>query len=190
MGWAPVPDLVQPDLRVLFCGINPGRRSAEVGRHFAGASNRFWKVLHLSGLTPELVNAMEQERLLDWGLGITNLVTRSTAKADELEADELRDGAVRLRRLAGRIRPATVAVLGVQAYRVAFRRPRATVGPQPESLGPSAVWMLPNPSGLQAHYSLEQMVALYRQLGEAAGTVSLEHSRHSGRGSRSGGDRS
>lgn len=164
----PVPDLVRPGLRILFCGINPGRRSAEMARHFAGPSNRFWKVLHQSGLTPELVHPSDQEVLLDYGIGITNLVARSTTAAAELSPEELRAGLAHLRRSADDLGPAVVAVLGVQAYRLAFRIPKAVIGRQPDDLGGSALWVLPNPSGLQAHYSLSEMVRLFRQMADDA----------------------
>lgn len=163
-----VPDLVGPDLAILFCGINPGRWSGAVGHHFAHPGNRFWKLLHAAGLTPGLLAPAEERRLLDHGLGVTNLVTRTTATAAELTPEELRDGARHLERTVAKWRPAMVAVLGLGAYRAGFGRPRATVGAQPEDLGPSGVWVLPNPSGLQGHYRFEDMVAELRRLRAAA----------------------
>lgn len=154
-------DLVAPDLRLLFCGINPGLWSGAVGAHFARPGNRFWKALHGSGITDRLLLPSEQGQLLAVGVGITNLVTRATATAGDISGDELRQGAVRLEEKIAALRPRTVAFLGMQAYRTAFGRPRATVGPQPERLGGSDVWLLPNPSGLQARYQLPELVTLF-----------------------------
>lgn len=159
-----VPDLLAPHLAVLFCGINPGLRSAELGLHFARPGNRFWKVLHHAGLTDRVLDPAEQADLPARGIGITNLVTRASAAAAELDAAELRAGAARLAALVGEWQPRRVAVLGVQAYRVAFRRPAAAVGRQPEDLAGAALWALPNPSGLQARYQLAEMAALYAEL--------------------------
>jgi TDG/mug DNA glycosylase family protein len=156
-------------LRVLFCGINPGMRSGELGQHFARPGNRFWRVLHESGFTPRVLAPSEQEELLSLGLGITNLVTRVSASAAELTAAELRSGALQLEERVAALAPAVVAVLGVQAYRTAFRRPRAAIGAQPERLARSGLWVLPNPSGLQARYQVPEMVALYRELRLTAG---------------------
>lgn len=163
-----VPDVVGPGLRVLFCGINPGLLSGHLGLHFARPGNRFWKVIHAAGFTDTLLAPSDQLQLLDAGVGITNLVDGPTAAAADLTADALRIGAGRLEAKAARLRPAWVAVLGVQAYRVAFRRPRAAIGPQPERLGPSGLWVLPNPSGLQARYQLPELTDLYTQLRQAS----------------------
>jgi double-stranded uracil-DNA glycosylase len=164
-----VPDVVGPGLRVLFCGINPGLWSAAVGHHFARPGNRFWKALHLGGLTPRELAPDEEAELLALGLGITNLVERATAGAAELGAEELRAGGARLAAKAAAVRPEVVAVLGVGAYPTAFARPRAAVGPQPDPIGGSRAWLLPNPSGLNAHYQLpdlaEAFAALRRSLG-------------------------
>jgi TDG/mug DNA glycosylase family protein len=164
-----VPDVLGTGLRVLFCGINPGLWSAAVGHHFARPGNRFWKALHLGGLTPRLLAPDEEDELLALGLGITNLVERATAGAAELGAAELRAGGARLAAKAAAARPQVVAVLGVGAYRTAFGRPRAAVGPLPEPIGGSRAWLLPNPSGLNAHYQLpdlaEAFAALCRSLG-------------------------
>jgi len=168
-----VPDVVAPGLRVLFCGINPGLWSAAVGHHFARPGNRFWTALHASGFTDELLGPDDERRLLERGLGITNLVDRATASAAELEASELRAGAPRLAAKLRRLSPAALAVLGVGAYRLGFGRPGAGVGEQPESISGVRVWVLPNPSGAQASYSLEEMVAwlvrLRRAVDEAPG---------------------
>ncbi len=164
-----VPDLVRPGLRVLFCGINPGVRSGELAQHFARPGNRFWKVLHGAAFTDRLLAPSEQARLLDYGLGITNLVDRPSRRAGDLTADELREGAASLSDRAARDRPAWVAVLGVQAYRRAFGRPGARVGRQDETLGRgSGLWLLPNPSGLQARYQLPEMIELFSDLRAAA----------------------
>jgi TDG/mug DNA glycosylase family protein len=163
-----IPDVIAPDLTVLFVGINPGRYSAATGHHFARPGNRFWPALHLSGFTPRLLRPDEQDLLPTFGLGITNVVPRTTARADELTVDELRDGGARLLRLATRYRPTTVAVLGVTAYRAAFDRPKASVGAQHDRLGPAALWVLPNPSGLNAHYQLPDLAAEFRALRENA----------------------
>ena len=160
---ARVPDVVGHGLCVLFCGINPGRWSGAVGHHFAHPGNRFWRALHQAGFTEELLGPFTERRLLDDRLGITNLVQRTTASAAELSAAELRAGAARLERKVRRLRPASVAFLGLGAYRVAYRR-RASPGPQPETVAGVPVWVLPNPSGLQARYGLDDLVAQLRAL--------------------------
>jgi double-stranded uracil-DNA glycosylase len=166
-----IPDVVAPGLAVLFCGINPGLYSGATGHHFAKPGNRFWPALHLSGFTPRRLRPDEQECLLTFGLGITNLVARTTARADELSAAELLAGAKRLQRLAARYRPGTVAVVGVTAYRAAFARPHATVGPQDEALAGSRLWVLPNPSGLNAHYQLPALAAEFARLRRSAAST-------------------
>ena len=145
--------LVAPGLRVLFCGINPSLRSASTGHHFAHPANRFWTALHRSGFTDRRLAPAEQDELLGLGLGITNIATRATATAAELTPDELRAGGVRLTAEVEALRPAWLAVLGVTAYRRAFADPRAGVGPQERTIGGAAVWVLPNPSGLNAHWT-------------------------------------
>jgi TDG/mug DNA glycosylase family protein len=164
-----VPDVVAPGLRVLFAGINPGLYTAAVGHHFGRPGNRFWPVLYRSGLTPRLLRPDEQEELLEYGLGITNLVGRATARADELTAEELVAGAERLDAKVRRLHPAWLAVVGVSAYRTAYRRPTARTGPQDHVIGDTRVWVLPNPSGLNAHYQLDRLVAEFASLREAAG---------------------
>lgn len=159
-----IPDVVAPDLRVLFCGINPGLWSGATGHHFARPGNRFWPALFRSGFTPRLFGPDEQRELLTLGLGITNVVGRTTAKASELTPDELRDGGHALAERVRRNRPRVLAVLGLGAYRTAFGRPRTTVGRQPETLGSTEIWVLPNPSGLNAHYSLDALSAEFRTL--------------------------
>ena len=164
-----IPDLVGPDLRVLFCGINPGQRSGELGLHFARAGNRFWKLLHAGGFTDHVFAPSEQAALPALGIGITNLVERVTVAASELAGAELRAGGLRLEAKAKDLRPHIVAVLGIGAYQTAFRRPAAEVGEQEERLAASRLWLLPNPSGLQARYQMPEMTALYRSLHRAAG---------------------
>ncbi|MFC9325259.1 G/U mismatch-specific DNA glycosylase [Kitasatospora sp. NPDC057015] len=166
---ATIPDIAAPGLTVLFCGINPGLWSGATGRHFARPGNRFWPALHRSGFTPRQLRPDEQEQLLDLGLGITNVAPRTTAKADELTRDELRAGGAALAERVARLRPRALAVLGIGAYRTAFGRPRATVGRQPDGLGDSEVWVLPNPSGLNAHYTLDALAEEFGRLREAVG---------------------
>jgi len=155
----PGPD--DPPLRVLFCGINPGLVSAATGHHFARPGNRFWPVLHRAGFTPRQFAPAEQGELAGLGLGITNLVARASARADELSDDEIVAGGERLRVLVDKHRPAWLAVVGVTAYRTAFGVPGAVVGPQEQPWGATRVWVLPNPSGLNAHWPVEAMVAEY-----------------------------
>jgi len=163
-----IPDLVAPGLRVLFAGINPGLYSAATGYHFARPGNRFWPALHQSGFTERQLAPAEQYLLPADGLGITNVVARATARADELTAAELEAGGAALAALAGELGVRWLAVLGVTAYRTAFSRPRAAVGPQEEVLGGARVWILPNPSGLNAHWTMPGLVAAFRELREAA----------------------
>jgi TDG/mug DNA glycosylase family protein len=155
-----VPDVIARDLKVLFCGINPSLYSAAVGHHFARPGNRFWPALHAGGLTERLLRSEEEQLLLSQGFGITNLVDRATARADELTAAELAVGARRLAAKVRRWRPAAVAVLGVTAYRTAFARPGAAVGRQTDTIADAVLWILPNPSGLNATFSLEPFHAL------------------------------
>jgi TDG/mug DNA glycosylase family protein len=159
-----VPDLIRSGLRVLFCGINPGLYSAATGHHFARPGNRFWPALHAGGFTPRIVDPWEEGELLELGLGITNLVARATAAAAELTSAELVAGRRRLERKVTRYGPAWVAVLGVGAYRAGFRRPEARLGRQPERLGPAGLWLLPNPSGLNAHHQLADLAAAFAEL--------------------------
>ena len=162
-----VADILAPSLRVVFCGINPGLYTAWAGHHFARPGNRFWKALHLSGFTPRQLAPWEEDELLGLGLGITNLVARTTAAATELSAAELREGGVQLVGRLEEYRPIWLAMLGMGSYRAAFGLPAAVMGPQPESLGPSRVWLLPNPSGLNAHYQLDALAAEFGRLREA-----------------------
>ncbi len=159
-----VEDVVAPGLEVLFCGINPGLASARAGHHFAHPGNRFWKALHLSGFTPTQLTPAAEHRLLAYGLGVTNLVERPTPSAAGVEREELRHGATALAEKVRRLQPRAVAVLGLGAFRVAFARPRATVGEQPGGLAGARLWLLPNPSGAQAHYQLDELVEQLRTL--------------------------
>jgi TDG/mug DNA glycosylase family protein len=153
---------------VLLVGINPGLYSAAIGHHFGRPGNRFWPALHAGGLTPRLLSPFEEILLLQHGLGLTNLVDRATATADELTTAELQAGAERLARKVRRYRPRFVAPLGLTSYRVAFQRPRARLGPQPETLAGATVWLLPNPSGLNAHHQPADLARLFRELRIAA----------------------
>jgi TDG/mug DNA glycosylase family protein len=164
-----VPDVVRPGLDVLFCGINPGTRSGELAQHFARPGNRFWKALHGAGFTDRVLLPSEQWTLLDYGLGITNLVARTSRAASEVTREELRAGAAALDSKVALLAPRWVAVLGVQAYRTAFRRPGAAIGRQQEVIGGgTSLWLLPNPSGLQARYQLGELITLFAELRAAA----------------------
>ena len=164
-----LPDVVAPGLRVLFSGINPGLFSAWTGQHFARPGNRFWPALHRSGFTPRQLRPDEQVELLTLGLGVTNLVARATARADELSPDEIVDGGSALRDQAIVLEPQWLAVLGVTAYRTAFTSRRAQVGPQAETVGGTRVWLLPNPSGLNAHYTPQALAEEFARLRERVG---------------------
>jgi TDG/mug DNA glycosylase family protein len=164
-----VPDVIGRGLKVLFCGINPGLYSGAVGHHFARPGNRFWTALNLSGFTDRLLSPFEEHLLPVYGWGITNIVNRATAQASELSADELREGAVLLERKIHLYRPGTLAVLGIDAYRKAFEAPRGVIGPQNKTIGATAVWVLPNPSGINARYQREELVRLFSALRAAVG---------------------
>ncbi len=163
-----VADVIAPDLRVLFSGINPGLYTAAVGHHFARPGNRFWPALHASGFTDRLLSPFDERELLKSGYGITNVVSRTTATADLLTKDEIVAGGVKLRRKVLRYRPRVLAVLGVGTYRTAFNHPKASVGRQAEMLGGTIVWVLPNPSGLNAHYQAGELARLFRELKDFA----------------------
>lgn len=172
---ATVPDLVGDDVALLFVGINPGLWTAAVQAHFARPGNRFYRALHAAGIVDRPLDVSEGfddasvRALTDAGIGITNLVDRATARADELDDEELRAGARRLVDEVAVWRPRVVAVVGVTAYRVAFDRPGAGVGPQQERIAGAELWALPNPSGLNAHYQVPDLARLYRAAAEAAG---------------------
>jgi TDG/mug DNA glycosylase family protein len=163
-----VPDVIGPNLRILFCGINPGLYSGATGHHFARPGNRFWAALHGAGFTDRRLWPWEDRELLHYRLGVTNLVRRATGSADELAPDELVAGRRKLLVKLRRHSPGYIAVLGVGAFRTAFARPNAMLGKQPELSGSTRFWVLPNPSGLNAHYQVPDLVALFRALREAS----------------------
>lgn len=165
-----IPNTIGPELRVLFCGINPSLWSGWSGHHFARPGNRFWPALHRSGFTPRQLDPSEADALLGLGMGVTNLVNRATARADELTPAELVEGGERLVRTVGEWRPRWLAVVGVTAYRSAFGRKDAKIGPQADDplFAPTRVWVLPNPSGLNAHYDLPALADEFRKLKDAA----------------------
>jgi double-stranded uracil-DNA glycosylase len=174
---ATLPDLLGPQVRLLFVGINPGLLTVAVQAHFARRGNRFYPALRRAGLIDRDIDASQGWRpddlahLLDRGLGITSLVARASARADELTPAELTAGAVLLTELVGRIQPKVVAMLGITAYRLAFGQPKALIGKQPETLTGAELWVVPNPSGLNAHYNVDSLAAAYREVGVAAGLV-------------------
>ena len=161
---ATLPDVLASGLRVVFAGINPGLYSAATGHHFARPGNRFWPALHRSGFTPRQFRPDEQEQLLSLGLGITNVAPRATARAAELSAAELREGAREVQDKMARLRPEWLAVLGVTVYRTAFGHPGAVVGPQAATVGPTRLWVLPNPSGLNAHWTPAALAGEFARL--------------------------
>ena len=169
---ATIPDVLPAagaPFHVLFCGINPGLYSAATGWHFARPGNRFWPALHAAGFTDRQLKPSEQQELTRYGLGITNIAPRATAQAAELTRAELTAGAARLLALVETHRPNFVAILGVTAYRTAFARPKAIIGPQPDPMGPARLWILPNPSGLNASWQPPRLAAEFRELREAVG---------------------
>jgi TDG/mug DNA glycosylase family protein len=163
-----LPDVIAPGLDVLFCGINPGLYTAAVGHHFARPGNRFWKALHEGGFTPRLLSPWEEGLLPGFGCGITNVVDRATAAAAELSREELAEGGRRLEARVRRYAPRWLAVLGVGAYRTAFGRTGAVPGPQEDAVGGARVWILPNPSGLNAGYRPADFARLFAELRAAA----------------------
>ena len=165
---ATIPDVLAGGLRVVFAGINPGLYSAATGHHFARPGNRFWPTLHRSGFTPRQFRPDEQDQLLALGLGITNVAPRATARAAELTAAELREGALALQEKMARLRPQWLAVLGVTVYRTAFGHPDAVVGPQAAGIGPTRLWVLPNPSGLNAHWTPAALAGEFARLRDQA----------------------
>ena len=162
-----VRDVIAPDLCVLFCGINPGLYTAAVGHHFARPGNRFWPALYAAGFTDRLLSPFDERELLKNGYGITNVVKRATATADLLTKEEIVAGGERLRAKVFRYRPRVLAVLGVGAYRTAFNQPKASVGRQEDVIGKTVLWVLPNPSGLNANYQPAQLAKLFREVREA-----------------------
>jgi TDG/mug DNA glycosylase family protein len=159
-----IRDVIAPGLKVLFCGINPGLYSGATGHHFARPGNRFWPALQRAGFTRTQLSPFDERQLLELGLGVTNVVARTTAVASELTTDELIDGGKRLTRKVKRNRPRFLAVLGVTAYRAAFGQKDAGIGLQERTIGDTRVWVLPNPSGLNAHYQLPALANEFRKL--------------------------
>jgi TDG/mug DNA glycosylase family protein len=159
-----ISDVIAPNLKILLCGINPGLWSGATGHHFAKPGNRFWKVLHAAGFTERQLAPREEQELLKSGIGITNVVRRTTARADELSPEEYIEGGKKLRERVLHFKPKYLAVLGIGAYRTAFDRPKAALGLQPEQIGETRIWVLPNPSGLNAHYQLKDLANLFSEL--------------------------
>jgi TDG/mug DNA glycosylase family protein len=159
-----IPDVIAPGLKILFCGINPGLYSAAIGHHFGRPGNRFWPALHQARFTEHLLTGWDDRELLKSSYGITNVVARATASADELTVDEFNKGGKELLRKVRRFQPKILAVLGMGAFRSAFRQPKATLGPQGDKFGNTVVWVLPNPSGLNAHYQLADLVTQFKEL--------------------------
>ena len=163
--------IVGPGLHVLFVGVNPSLRSAEVGHHFARPGNRFWPALHEAGFTPRRLRPDEDAELPAYGVGVTNIAFRPTRAAAQITDAELREGALALERTVRRHEPRLVAVVGLTAYRTAFKRPKATMGLQPDEIGGRPVWVLPNPSGLNAHYKPADFARLYAEARAYAETL-------------------
>jgi TDG/mug DNA glycosylase family protein len=167
-----VRDVIAPRLRVLFCGINPGLYTAAVGHHFARPGNRFWPALYAAGFTDRLVSPFDEAELLKSGYGITNVVMRTTATADQLSREELRESGQQLAAKVRRYRPRVLAILGLGAYRTAFEKPKAVIGRQEEMIAETVIWVLPNPSGLNAHYQAKQLANLFSEVRAAVETRS------------------
>jgi len=162
-----IPDLIAPNLKVLFCGINPGLYSGATGHHFARPGNRFWPALHAGGFTPHVVSPFGEQELLEYGCGITNFVQRTTATAAELGDHEFSDAVDRLKRKVLKYKPKCLAILGIGSFRVGFNQPKAKMGRQEMMIGATHVWVLPNPSGLNAHHTPASLGKLFRELKEA-----------------------
>lgn len=163
-----IAEIIASNLKVLFCGINPGLYSAAIGHNFGRPGNRFWPALYAAGVTPRLFSPREERELLELGYGITNVVSRATAAADELSREEIIAGGKVMAEKVLRCQPRVLAVLGVGSYRIAFDRPHAQVGRQEEILGETVLWVLPNPSGLNAHYQVDRLAELFREMNEFA----------------------
>ena len=162
-----LPDILAPGMKLLLVGINPGLYTAAIGHHFGRPGNRFWPAMYAGGLTPRLLSPFESGLLADYGIGITNMVSRATARADELTREELQQGAKKLERKVRRYKPRFVALLGLTSYREAFSRPKARLGRQPEKIGDAVLWLLPNPSGLNAHHQPRHLAQMFNELREA-----------------------
>jgi len=161
---ASLPDILAPGLDVIFCGINPGMRAAETGHHFMGRSNRFWKTMHLSGFTPTRIDPLNDRQILARRCGLTTVVERPTARADELLRDEFISSSTALREKIERLKPRYIAFLGKPAYQVISGNPKVIWGKQAELFGGAMVWLLPNPSGLNRGFSLDALVEAYQAL--------------------------
>lgn len=159
-----IKDVISPNLKVLFCGINPGLWSGATGHHFAKPGNRFWKVLHLSGFSERLLLPHEERELLKSGYGITNVVSRTSARADELSNEEIIEGSKKLVEKIQHFKPKILAVLGIGTYRIAFNQPKAKLGLQDQTIAETRIWLLPNPSGLNAHYQIKDLTLLFSEL--------------------------
>jgi TDG/mug DNA glycosylase family protein len=159
-----VPDVIAPGLRVLFCGINPGLYTAAVGHHFARPGNRFWPALFAAGFTDRIVSPFDESELLKLGYGVTNVVRRATATADQLTREELRAGGKQLTAKVKRYKPAFLAVLGLGAYRAGWEQQKAVIGRQEQLIDETVVWVLPNPSGLNAHYQAQDLARVFTEL--------------------------
>jgi TDG/mug DNA glycosylase family protein len=159
-----LPDVIAPDLKILFAGINPGLYTAAIQHHFGRPGNRFWPTLYAAGFTPRVLSPFDELELLRLGYGITNVVARATAAAEELQQEEFVAGGKKLVARLKKYKPKVLAVLGVGAYRAAFDRPKAHVGPQDEMIGDTRLWVLPNPSGLNAHYQADRLAEVFREL--------------------------
>ena len=168
-----VADVIAPGLKVLFCGINPGLYTAAIGHHFGRPGNRFWPALYAGGFTPRLLSPYDERLLLDWGWGITNLVNKATARADQLTQADLVEGGRILVEKVARYRPRCLAILGISAYRAAFNQPKASLGKQDRQLAGADLWVLPNPSGLNAHYQVAELGALFQELRLAAEALAV-----------------
>jgi TDG/mug DNA glycosylase family protein len=165
----PLPDVIAPNLKVLFAGINPGLYTAAIGHHFGRPGNRFWPTLYAAGFTPRIFSPFEEQELIPLGYGITNVVARATAAADELDHREFVTGGKQLVAKLKKVKPRVLAILGVGAYRAAFDRPKAQVGPQDERIGETRLWVLPNPSGLNAHYQAARLAEVFAELRRSVG---------------------
>lgn len=159
-----IQDVIAPNLKILFCGINPGLYSAAVGHNFARPGNRFWPTMFKAGFTGRLLSPYEERKLLEYGYGITNIVKRATASADELSKEELIEGAKKLKSRVRRYAPEYLAVVGLTAYRTAFKSPKAIIGLQEEKIANTRIWVLPNPSGLNAHHQLPDLIQYFTAL--------------------------
>ncbi len=173
----PLPDIIAERLTVLFCGINPGLKAAATGHHFAGRGNRFWRVLHLAGFTPEEMAPQNDRMILGYGCGLTSVVERPTARADQLSPQDFAAAAADFERKIARYVPRFVAFLGKAAYSGLSGRRDIAWGPQPTTIAGSAIWVLPNPSGRNRAFTLEQLVGAYSGLHAAAFKASPSLSR-------------